>query len=396
MLKRIALRAIDLYLACIAAWALAWAILRDRKGGLALANAWAFWLLGPALPLGAARLWREGGRPRDCAASLRDEGARVAGDPFAIERRPSGVKWSIRPGRVLALSWVAGGSVLLASRYRWLLRSLPRLLAPRQGSPACPASLPGQAGASAARSDTNRRTRALRALSFNVLMENECPDSVLQLVRRENADVVLIQELEHGMNRALFAGLEGYDYCHWQSHPKPGGGFGFFSRYPFKVTGLWDFPATRPYACRITLDRPGGPADVYTVHLLSIGPKAMRKTGLDGNFRVREGQVRTLANEMAARPVPALALGDCNMTEGNEAYQQAAARMTDAWLAAGRGPGWTWPRRWGFSQDGDRRTQPMLRLDYCFCSSDVKPVAMRVLYDDVGSDHCPIVVDAWV
>ncbi|HEX9118030.1 MAG TPA: endonuclease/exonuclease/phosphatase family protein, partial [Anaerolineae bacterium] len=120
----------------------------------------------------------------------------------------------------------------------------------------------------------------------------------------------------------------------------------------------------------------------------ALGPNAVRKTGLSGNFRVRERQMALVIEAMAGRPgVPALALGDYNMTEGNDTYQIATAALTDAWLVAGRGPGWTWPR----ADYPPRR--PALRLDYCFCTAKVRPAAMHVIYEPLGSDHCPIVVD---
>jgi endonuclease/exonuclease/phosphatase family metal-dependent hydrolase len=150
----------------------------------------------------------------------------------------------------------------------------------------------------------------------------------------------------------------------------------------------------RPYALRVTLQTPAGPVDVYNVHLLSVGSAAMRKTGFDGNFRERERQVQALVTEVTRRDCPALLLGDHNMTEGNEAYRLAVAGLTDAWAVAGRGPGWTWPRTGAPFNEPEQVRRPQLRLDYCFCTPDVRPQHMHVVYDLTGSDHCPIVVDA--
>jgi endonuclease/exonuclease/phosphatase (EEP) superfamily protein YafD len=340
-------RFLDLYLKGVAAWMAGWLVLGDW-GIVGMANSWAFWLLSLALPLGAARL--------------------------ASRRSP------LRT--LLAAGWLAGGGALLLSRYPWLRRNSWRH-EPQAGRQR--ATLPDAPADAAALGPA--AVRELRLFSLNVLKENQNADAVLAAIRRALPDVVLVQELEPSMSRRLYAGLAEYNYCHWQCHYRPGGGFGFFSRYPFEITGSWDWPATRPYAVRITVDLPGGPVDLYNVHLLSIGPGALRKTGFTGNFRAREAQVDLLVREIAERGRPALALGDCNFTEGNAAYWQASARLQDAWLVAGHGAGWTWPRQ-GFPP-----WVPVLRLDYCFCTPDVRPAAMRVLRQRSGSDHCPIVVD---
>ncbi len=361
-------RTVDIGLAVVSGWTALWLIVGDW-GVLGLLNAWAFWLLGSLLPLSLLRL----------------------------ARRPSG-----RSG-LLAGAWWAASSSLLLARYQWLWRPKGVLgVRPKgalgvrpKGALGVPSqrALPAQSGPRAplsGRTGAGRpQPQALRVLSLNILKENPRADRMLSLVSRELPDIVLVQELEPDMSRVLHTGLVAYDYCHWQCHHRPGGGFGFFSRYPFEITGAWDTPGTRPWAVRATFELPSGQTvDLYNLHLLSIGPGAIRKTGFTGNFRRRATQIKVLTEEIAAHARPALALGDCNFTEGNDAYRQITARLQDAWLVAGRGPGWTWPRQ---------RFPPMvplLRLDYCFTTPDVQPTAMRVFRSRIGSDHCPILVEA--
>jgi endonuclease/exonuclease/phosphatase family metal-dependent hydrolase len=135
------------------------------------------------------------------------------------------------------------------------------------------------------------------------------------------------------------------------------------------------------------LDADGVLFDLYNVHLLSVGPVTMRKTGFSGNFQMRAQQIDTLGGEIQRRGLPAVAMGDFNMTEANQAYGRARRYLRDAWLEVGRGPGWTWPR------EGFPPMAPVLRLDYCFVSPAVQPSSMRVLDSLTGSDHCAVVVD---
>ena len=112
MLGRFLRRALDTYLAASLAWAVNWAARRDRKGCLALLNAWAFWLLSPTLLLGSLRLWWLGTR---AARSPRGAKAPEAGSPGAA---------GATLARFLAAGWLFGGTALLVSRYQWLARSL--------------------------------------------------------------------------------------------------------------------------------------------------------------------------------------------------------------------------------------------------------------------------------
>ncbi|MEZ4639386.1 MAG: hypothetical protein R2873_16275 [Caldilineaceae bacterium] len=51
-------RLIDLFAGAIALWLALWRLVGDANGWLALANAWAFWLLLKGIPLGTVALWR--------------------------------------------------------------------------------------------------------------------------------------------------------------------------------------------------------------------------------------------------------------------------------------------------------------------------------------------------
>ncbi len=334
MLRKIAGGAADFYTAGVAVWAVAWKLNRDRWGILGLANAWAFWLLITALPIG---LFRLGHRSR----------------------------W-------LAAGWLAGGLALLAGRYTF---ALPQS---RQQQPS--------------RAGTGDQV-ALRFMSFNLLKENADSAAAIALIQRESPDLVVLQELEPDMEAALTRGLgTEYPYHHYAPHPAPGAGLGVYARLPFRVSGVLPADGGRPYALRVTLDLPETSVDVYNVHLLPTAGKVLFEMGLTPNFKLRTQQAQDLVDEIGLRGRPALALGDYNLTEASEGYRVLANGLKDAWRVAGRGMGWTWPR--SLAPHRDLTAQPVLRIDYCFCSEGVDPWRMQVLRDVTGSDHCPLIVDA--
>ena len=343
----------DMYLAGVSVWALAWQLGRDSWGGLALFNAWAFWLISTALPLGFLRLRRRGIWP--------------------------------------AGGWLLAGLLLLSGRYRFLRRALGVPKGVRGDKAVWPVNGSADRPGPVATPGT-----ALRVMSLNLLRKNCSGRQVVDAIRRAAPDLVVTQELEPHLHEFLAQALPDYAYRDWRPHCRSGGGLGVFSRYPLQPGELWEKPGTRPFALRVTLDLPGGALDVYDVHLISVGPAALRKAGLTGNFRSRERQIQILLDEVATRGRAAMLLGDCNMTEGNESYRLLSTRLTDAWEAVGRGPGWTWPRTLDVLHLPGSRVLPLLRLDYCFCTEAIRPQQMHVDYTPTGSDHCPIVVDVLV
>ncbi len=326
------LRIIDLGLLLSALWAAAWRLTRDRWGWVALANAWAFWLLGIAVPAGTLRLWRR--------------------------------------SRLAAILWGAGGASLLIDHFRHALPAAP--------------DVQGVAWNSVA-------ARRLRIFSLNVQMHNKHAEALAAAIRAADPDVVALQELEPELERRLRALLD-YPYAHYNAFPRLGAGLGIFSRLPFRPGEARRHPPYSPHALRVTLELPGGPLDFYTVHLLPtfIGPRLLRM-GVTRNFRLREQQVRELLGEIEERGTPAIVVGDGNFSETNEAYRIATARLGDAWVSAGRGAGRTWPAAMA---DGIAACLPsLLRIDYCFHTAGLRPRWMRVAGEYTGSDHRAIVVE---
>jgi endonuclease/exonuclease/phosphatase (EEP) superfamily protein YafD len=233
-------------------------------------------------------------------------------------------------------------------------------------------------------------------MSQNLLKDNEDRPAILAQVMRQSPDILLVQELASEMYQHLQAELPDYPHRHWRPHPKSLGGLGIFSRLPFEITGAWELAGTRTFALRATLDLAGSPVDIYNLHLMGVGAAALRKTGLTRNFRLRELQIETLLREVADREYPVLWLGDHNMTEGGAAYRLATSQLADVWLQLGCGPGWTWPRTLKSTVGWNGPFPPLLRLDYCFCAGNIRPLQMDVVYEWTGSDHCPIVVQTGI
>lgn len=338
-MQRTFAKLLDTYAIGVAGWVLAWKLFRDRWGLLGMANAWAFWLLSTALPIGLIRFGRHA-------------------------RRLIGKKL-LGGGLVLG----AAGSALLAVRAGNLLSW------PRSQNSAIPAR-------------HEERGSPLHILSFNLLKHNRDVTPFVEEIRRESPDVVLLQELVPDLAEGFETELrDEYPYRYLVGAPGAAG-LGVVSRYPFATTGEWHEPGIERFALRVTLLLPSGPVDVYTVHLVAPAGDHLMDTGLTANFRLREAQVQHLLDEIETRGSPAVIMGDFNMSESNDAYRIASSRLRDAWKGAGRGIRWTWPRN--MQPFADLPMMPLLRLDYCFHTDKIQADDVRVLLGATESDHCPL------
>jgi endonuclease/exonuclease/phosphatase family metal-dependent hydrolase len=105
--------------------------------------------------------------------------------------------------------------------------------------------------------------------------------------------------------------------------------------------------------------------------------------GLDGSERGQQAEalLRVVAGFGGA---PAVVGGDLNATPEMGAPSRIAADLSDAWAAAERGDGWTFPA-----------SQPEARIDYVFVSGSLKVSGASVGGEGCAqaSDHLPVCVD---
>ncbi|WP_380783895.1 endonuclease/exonuclease/phosphatase family protein [Sphingomonas sp. R86520] len=122
---------------------------------------------------------------------------------------------------------------------------------------------------------------------------------------------------------------------------------------------------------------PSGPVTVWSLH----APKSYGRTVAQRVF------FNALAADIDAHR-PGILAGDFNATPWNDGYRIIADVYRDTWLAAGRGPGFTFPT-------GARRAGslfPYIRIDHVFASRDLIPIESRLGTSSAGADHLPLVV----
>lgn len=246
--------------------------------------------------------------------------------------------------------------------------------------------------------------------AYNVWFRTAGVDHVLDLVREDRPDLLLVSEVtaEHvDALRAVLADTMPHD---WFGQAGRFGGVGVLSRHPIDevrpVPGADGFE--RPTAVVVVdVPRNGGSqaVQVVPVHLMARCPVC--RPFVEGQQREVASRRREVAAILASLDpdLPAIVGGDYNSTRWTEPYRMLVrAGFADPHRAVGFGLGFTYP--------GDHGTPsldtagsfplahlplvsfPVLRLDHVLVRG------LDALRSDVGdaraSDHRPVVVDlAW-
>jgi endonuclease/exonuclease/phosphatase (EEP) superfamily protein YafD len=224
--------------------------------------------------------------------------------------------------------------------------------------------------ASAAATSTQGPT--IKLLSANVLFENHSSARLLEIVRAESPDVVLL--LEYTPEWAQMVGELRTAYPHHVEIPtRRAYGLALFSRY--ELDAATPFTLDEKAAIEARVRTPSGPLDVIGVHLFS--PTSPWR----GSMRNR--QLDDLAAHVAQVEGPLAVIGDFNITPYSPFFQDWLARtgLTDA--RRGRAVSPSWPTQ-----------LPLVAIpiDHCAVSHEVTIIAHRGL-GAIGSDHYPILAE---
>jgi len=229
----------------------------------------------------------------------------------------------------------------------------------------------------------------LTVMTFNALgRQNNTPPQI-EMLRDENADVVLIQELSQELAEAIQSQLvDRYPY----QILEPGSdveGMGILSKYPLRE-GDFRLPLSWTGTPQVAvLAWHGHPVTLINFHMNPTTLRTAARVVIDNQRR--EAQASALV-EAVEREGSVIAAGDANATPLNTSYQILTRRLVDSWKEAGFGLGHTFP---GSDVPGSSRPDiwgvpvPMwlARIDYVFHTPDWQAESARMARYDGASDH---------
>lgn len=231
---------------------------------------------------------------------------------------------------------------------------------------------------------------SLSVMTYNLLGWHTLAGNQIEVIRAENADVVMLQELNFSTSQVVQSVLiDVYPY----QILAPGSdvtGMGVISKYPINSTGATlqaDHWIGDPQV--LSLEWRGKQVSLVNVHMRpsnSIIPRNIRETS-----NSRELQARAIT-DFVQNNGAVIVGGDTNTTSLSDSYKILTSGLVDSWKEAGFGFGHTFP---GSNISGSSRPvvfgilspQWMTRIDLILHSSHWQGVSVHTAPFDQVSDH---------
>lgn len=236
----------------------------------------------------------------------------------------------------------------------------------------------------------------VRVATYNINWGNARLPAVLDTIRRADADLVCLQEVNSQSAAALRLQFgDAYSHLGFYGSVEPylAGGFAVLSRLP--VTREEFVPARHGLfgICVLEITIDGQPVQVINVHLQPVifhdDEGKVTPLSVLTAFEAAEQTHRAEMNDILSlirTDIPVLIMGDFNSCSTFQGPSMLVARgMVDSFAAVTEKPDthptWHWPTKFG---------EAVLRIDYIFHSPSCRTLNSRVLRS-AGSDHYLVV-----
>lgn len=221
-----------------------------------------------------------------------------------------------------------------------------------------------------------KNANTVRVMSFNCILSEKNLQAVADEIKKQGADVICLQEAplsgDARLAKKLLALFPG-----WYSSradelitlsPHVISAARVFHTTDKKVTGI----------LKTVIDLDGQEVAVFNAHIIVPTSTVKTKSHTEAAQPVRANQLRLLVQEASKEELPVVIMGDFNTPPRGQAYRAMSSRWTDAFRAAGWGPGYTF-----FTGAG------IMRIDYIWTSDHIQ-VRNCVIPASTASDHYPL------
>ncbi len=214
----------------------------------------------------------------------------------------------------------------------------------------------------------------VRLLVSNIHHSNRGHEQLLDLVERENPDVIGLLEVNARWLRRLKPLRERYPH-HYEVPGELHVGLALYSRLPLEDARELRLPGNGSTPAIVaTLAAPGGDVEIVLAHPMSpVGAQYIRQ---------RNMQVAALAKHAAAAQLPLVLAGDLNLTMWNDAYRPLVEVGGLRNARKGHGISPSWPALGPIG----------VPIDHILATHDVGLRNFRVL-PGIGSDHYPVTAE---
>ncbi len=214
----------------------------------------------------------------------------------------------------------------------------------------------------------------LRLVALNVHTANERGDRVLEFLRRTDADVLLLMEVNERWMIEL--GSLRTNYPHVIAEPREDNfGIALFSRLPLTNLAVVEFGKAELPSITATIEVGG--QDIFLLGTHPLPP------GSAENARWRNEQLKEIAAHVLRQTMPTIVLGDLNCTPWSPYFSELLRDSGLKNTSQGRGLFGSWPAWLPFAR---------ISLDQCLVTPSIH-VINKQLGPQVGSDHLPLIID---
>ncbi|WP_246288530.1 endonuclease/exonuclease/phosphatase family protein [Winogradskyella costae] len=231
-------------------------------------------------------------------------------------------------------------------------------------------------------------------MSFNVRLFNKydwlkdktVKDSILDFIKREQPDVLCLQEYP----RSEQVKLEGYHDFNATYNKGVKGGQAIYSKFPIINSGSLEFPNTYNNAIFVDIVKQKDTLRVYTFHLQSSGiqtdvEKLKKETSshlfkqVGATFKAQQDQVELFLKHKSKTKYKTIVTGDFNNTAYSYIYRMVKGDdLKDTFEDAGN----------GFGRTYDFKFFPM-RIDFILADDNFEVNSFKT-FDVKLSDHYPV------
>ena len=223
----------------------------------------------------------------------------------------------------------------------------------------------------------------LRILLSNVYVVNRSYDKVLDLVKAENPDIAVFQEVNQVWAEQLRSLQSTFPYI--LQTPDD---ITIYSKRPFQSPAMFGNPDKPSLAAKLIVNQQ--PITLVTTHPLPPKPNL---------FDARNAQLADVSQYIQSQKTPIVLIGDLNTSMWSPYYRQL---IQETGLRNSRQgfqllPTWPVVSQYGRIPGFFAPLAMMVRipLDHCLTSPTIQTAGIRV-GESVESDHLPLITDLWI
>ncbi len=241
-------------------------------------------------------------------------------------------------------------------------------------------------------SNTNTKrvetTDELKVMSYNLFFKNNSTASVVSIVKKENADLLMVQELTPKWNSILNKEI-GAIYRYKHLLPLNGThGIGIYSKYPISNPIFLNNSSNKPFALIADIEVNGKLAQIVNTHLASPAIAVENKDKCFSlfahNYGIRKKQIiklNKIAKENYRNYDWQLLVGDLNTLQSEPIFKKLKINWVNSV---------SYPLRWrNFNFPNSGKISPFLTLDYVLGRGKMKFLESDVI-EGGSSDHLAI------